>query len=198
MNEFLLTNGCLILITGKLLGGSSPKRQRTHYPQMAKIPPISILNDCFSKNLIYQEINDTIYTFYRDYNGIQTSFVDHIIVPTLPQLKITDTGSIPVTTSYHSLNFCDVQCGEIHLLQKNSRIKSYKLKDEDTQFYFQQYQNANCSKIKSIIYSCLNNFPYVRQQHETNDSSIRDKLTTAIDNIQHIIIDSGWNIVRIF
>ena len=108
-----------------------------------------MLEDLLSLGLIYQDLEDTTYTFAREMNGVtQKSFIDHVICPLNDSVHIESAFTFPIACTYHLVLACQLNFCSIPLLPKNAKLKSYKLRKEEKHDEFQQYLKASISRIK--------------------------------------------------
>ena len=79
-----------------------------------------LLDYLLAKRLIYQDLNDTDYTFHRQAsNQDQFSFVDHLFIPLNYTIDIINPTTTPTDVSYHSFVQFTVNQQSIPLLPKN-------------------------------------------------------------------------------
>eukprot|EP00834_Sanchytrium_tribonematis_P005063 NODE_284_length_10808_cov_1.215613.p1 type:complete len:1743 gc:universal NODE_284_length_10808_cov_1.215613:211-5439(+) len=147
-------------------------------------------SDLFRKQLIYHDIPDTMFTFYRETrNGIETTQPDHLIIPLDPKRKVVNSGTILFPISYHCLLYFDISVTQIPLLPKNPKIRSYKLSEEQINFEFQHNLDLELIKSRTTFLSLVD-----KPQDFLNSLSVDKKLEIANESyliLQNICVKSA-------
>ena len=150
----------------------------------------SILNYLLSKRLIYHDIEDTSYTFHREMHGQQQfSFVDHIIAPMNNTVNISEAHSSRLAVTYHSIIYFKMNFQNLPLLPKNSRIKSYRSREDDKLLEFHNYLDSNLSRIEGE-YSVLLNLPFA-ESNENLPNHYQSNINQAYDLLVNANVDAA-------
>ena len=145
-------------------------------------PEQLMLEDLLSLGLIYQDLEDTTYTFARVMNGtVQKSFIDHIICPLNDSVHIESAFTFPIACTYHLVLACQLNFCSVPLLPKNSKLKSYKLRKKETHDEFQQYLKANISRIRGeFMLKADVPFSHSNEVHQERHIKILEDLYTML------------------
>ena len=143
-----------------------------------------ILNHLIGKGLVYHDLEDTTYTFHRETTiGPQYTFIDHLLSPLNNCVSITSTRTIRMACTYHSaivLEFCS---SPIPLLPKNSKIKSYKVREDDYLLLFQSSMGANVSR-RQLEFTLVNSFSFM-----PSNTTISLSTSSDLEKSYEILLD---------
>ena len=125
------------------------------------------------------------YSFYRETStGPQQSNIDHITGPSDQLHQITEVNNIRINITEHSLLLFTVTNDSLPAYEKESKIKSYKLKD-----HHEKYQADLVATYDDIKFNTL------LSQVNTNDpSTMRRNMNRAYSYLTKSIIDSAEKI----